>query len=69
MIGGAEMGVRSVHTSRSHKRESGSKAESIWMRFSKGQNRKDFAGGVYATVFSGRERLWLVLSYLRRFSK
>ena len=61
------MGVRRVRTSRSHKHESGSKAESIWMRFSKGQNRKDFAGGVCTTVFSGRDRLWLVLSYFKTF--
>lgn len=63
MITATAVGVRSAYTSiRSHKHQSGSKAESIWMSFSKGQNRKDFAGSVYTTVFSGRVRLWLMLS-------
>lgn len=42
------MGVRNTRASiRSHKRQSGSKAESIWLRFSEGRNRKDFAGSVF----------------------
>lgn len=53
-----EMSVRSVYTSiRSHKFQSRSKAESIWMRFSKGRNRKDFAGSVHRRVLRQSEAL------------
>lgn len=59
------MGVKNAHTSvRSHTRQSGSKAQSIWLRFAKGRNQKEFAGSVYYS-FSGRARLWLMLFYLR----
>ena len=50
--------VLGVYTSiRSHKHQNGSKAESIWMRFSKGQNRKDFAGVVYYSLLRQSEAL------------
>lgn len=58
MITVPAVGVRSAYTSiRSHKHQSGSKAESIWMRFSKGQNRKDFAGSVYSSLLRQSEAL------------
>lgn len=58
MITVTETGVRSVYISRrSHKCQSGSKAESIRMRFSKGQKRQDFAGGVYCSLLRQREAL------------
>ena len=58
MITVTAVGVRSAYTSiRSHKHQSGSKAESIWMRFSKGQNRKDSAGSVYCSILRQSEAL------------
>lgn len=58
MITVTAVGVRSAYTSiRSHKHQSGSKAESIWMRFSKGQNRKDSAGSVYCSLLRQSEAL------------
>lgn len=60
MITVTAMSVGSVCTSiRSHKCQSRSKTESIWMRFSKGRNRKDFAGSVlvHCRVLRQREAL------------
>lgn len=58
MFAVTEMSVRSVYTSiRSHKCQSRSKAESIWMRFLKGRNRKDFAGSVHCSVLRQSEAL------------
>lgn len=58
MITVTEISVRSIYTSiRSHKCQSRSKAKNIWMRFSKGQNRKDYAGSVYCSLLRQSEVL------------